>query len=72
MDTNTTRNLIAEREVCRRIGGEETPIHRSTLWRGIKAGRFPKPIKPTPGLNRWIPEEIDECLNKAAASREVA
>ncbi len=38
-------DLVDEKMACRIIGGDQSPIHRSTLYRGIRAGRFPAPIK---------------------------
>ena len=46
-------DLVNEAAACRIIGGGRFPIHRSTLWRGIAAGRYPKPIKVSAGSNRW-------------------
>ena len=68
----TPRKLIDEARVCQIIGGDETPIHRSTLWRGIQAGRYPKPIKVGPGLNRWDEAEAYATIEQAAEAREVA
>ena len=65
--------LVDEAMACRIIGGDETPIHRSTLWRGIGAGRYPKPLKVGPGTNRWRVSELVAVLEKAADERgEVA
>lgn len=44
---------VEEATACKIIGGEHTPIHRSTLWRGIKAGRYSAPTKVAPRTNRW-------------------
>ncbi|MHA6644578.1 helix-turn-helix transcriptional regulator [Mesorhizobium sp. A623] len=65
-------DLVDETMACHIIGGENTPIHRSTLWRGINAGRFPKPLKIGAGTNRWLKRELIAILDKAAAAREVA
>lgn len=35
------------------------PIARSTLWRWVKAGRFPKPIRLSAGVTVWRGEEVD-------------
>jgi predicted DNA-binding transcriptional regulator AlpA len=64
-------DLADEATACRIIGGENTPIHRSTLWRGINAGRYPKPLKVGPGTNRWRISELVSVLEKAAAERDV-
>lgn len=72
MHHNAFPELVDETTACRIIGGEGTPIHRSTLWRGINAGRFPKPLKVGPGTNRWKVSELIGVLEKAAADREAA
>lgn len=64
--------LIDEGRACRIIGGDETPIHRSSLWRGIKAGRYPKPIKVGPSTNRWRLCELEAVVERAAAERDQA
>ncbi|MER9199683.1 hypothetical protein NKH74_10740 [Mesorhizobium sp. M0933] len=46
-------DLVDEAMVLRLVGGSLTPIHRSTLWRGINTGRYPKPIKVSANCNRW-------------------
>jgi len=64
--------LVDETATCRIIGGEATPIHRATLWRGIQKGRYPRPIKVGPSTNRWNRVELADFLARAAAEREVA
>ena len=51
------------------IGGNETPIDKSTLYKGIRVGRFPAPIKLGTQTSRWLRSEILACLEKAASSR---
>ncbi|QSX75747.1 AlpA family phage regulatory protein [Lysobacter arenosi] len=29
------------------------PVSRSTFWAGVKAGRFPQPVKLSPGVTVW-------------------
>jgi len=65
-------DLTDEDGTCQLIGGELTPIHRSTLWRGIAAGRYPKPLKIGPSLNRWKVGEVRGVVAAAAAARETA
>lgn len=45
-------DLIDIDEVCVLLGGSR-PIDRSTVWRGIKAGRFSKPIHISKQIRRW-------------------
>lgn len=65
-------DLVDEATACRMIGGSSTPIHRSTWWRGIKEGRYPKPLKVSPSANRWRVGELRNALNNFAAQRGAA
>jgi predicted DNA-binding transcriptional regulator AlpA len=50
-------DLWTREQVCQFFGGSSKPIHASTLWRGVKVGRLPKPIEAGPNLRRWLPSE---------------
>lgn len=65
-------DLVDEMTACRVIGGSSTPIHRSTLWRGITAGRYPKPLKISASTNRWRVGELRMVLAQFAAERDKA
>jgi predicted DNA-binding transcriptional regulator AlpA len=49
-----TDDLITADEACRLIGGSDRPISKPTFYRGIKAGRYPAPVHPSPGIARWF------------------
>lgn len=34
------------------------PVSKSTWWSGVKAGRFPKPVKLGPRITAWRVEDI--------------
>ncbi len=34
------------------------PVSKSTWWAGVKAGRFPKPVKLGPRITAWRVEDI--------------
>ena len=34
------------------------PVSKSTWWKGVKDGRFPKPMKLGPRVTVWKAEEI--------------
>ena len=51
-------------EVVTRVG-----LSKSTLWRYIKDGEFPAPIKLGPRASGWIEHEIDDWI--ASRSRAV-
>ena len=41
------------------------PVSKSTWWAGVKAGRFPKPIKLGPRITAWRSEDIQELINRS-------
>ncbi len=34
-------------------------VHRATLWRWAQTGKFPKPVRLSPGCTRWKLSEIE-------------
>ena len=42
------------------------PVKKSTWWAGVKDGRFPKPVKISPGVTAWRVEDIVDLIQKAA------
>ncbi len=34
------------------------PVSKSTWWAGVKAGRYPKPVKLGPRITAWRVEDI--------------
>ncbi len=62
-------DLVDEATMCRLIGGERSPIHRSTLWRGIANGRYPAPLKIGPSINRWRVRDGRQIVARAEAAR---
>ncbi|MCA1513636.1 AlpA family phage regulatory protein [Bradyrhizobium sp. NBAIM01] len=61
-------DLLDLRAVCRLIGGTK-PIHPATLYRGMKAGRYPAPIKVGPNASRWLRSECEAALAAMIARR---
>jgi predicted DNA-binding transcriptional regulator AlpA len=53
--------LLTLRDVCALFGGSR-PIDPSTLYRGIRAGRYPAPIKVGPGSSRWLRVEVEGAI----------
>jgi len=46
------------------FGGSNKPLHYSTLYRGIEAGRYPKPVHPSPNVSRWLPSRCRAARQK--------
>ena len=57
------RHLMDLDETCRFFGGNR-PIHAATLYRGVKAGRFPTPVKVGANSARWLRSECVAALAK--------
>jgi prophage regulatory protein len=53
----TSERIIGTNEVLRKV-----PFGRVTLWREVKAGRFPAPARITPGKNGWRESVVDKHL----------
>lgn len=68
--TDPTDDLVPITVACQMIGGKDTPITASTLYKGIKTGRFPGPIKLGPGTSRWRRSEILAFLDRAMSDRD--
>ena len=62
-------NKLIPREVVReRLGG----ISNTTLWRGVRAGIYPKPVKISANRDGWFEAEIEATLAALAAQRTAA
>lgn len=62
--TGDLEEMMTLREVCLFFGGPDRPLDPSTVYRGIKLGRYPKPIKISRQNSRWRRHECLEALNK--------
>jgi predicted DNA-binding transcriptional regulator AlpA len=63
--------LLDLRAACRFFGGSR-PINPATLYRGIRVGRFPRPVKIGPGASRWLRAECEAALQAAIDRRRAA
>ena len=60
--------LLDRPAVCRFFGGTK-PIDAATLYRGIRLGRYPKPVKVSPGMSRWLRSECESALQVLVEGR---
>jgi predicted DNA-binding transcriptional regulator AlpA len=60
--------LLDRAEVCRFFGGTRA-IHPATLYRNIRRGLYPRPVKIGPGSSRWLREECEASLRAMIAGR---
>jgi hypothetical protein len=63
---------ITIREACRMVGGYEKPIHPSTYYRGVAAGRYPAPEHPSPGIARVRRSKLQVALDGGAYAPRAA
>ncbi len=65
--TNTESNehkklVLQSGDVMQQLG-----ISRATLWRWVREGIFPKPVKIGNRLNVWKPEQLTDFVEKLGA-----
>ena len=63
--SKATRRLIRLPEVKRKTG-----LSRTTIWREVRAGRFPPPVEMSPGTRAWVDDEIDDAIEARIAARD--
>jgi hypothetical protein len=54
--------FLTIKEACRRIGGDDSPIHAATYYRGVKAGLYPPPVHVSPNISRVEEGELIKAL----------
>ena len=50
----TQSTFLSDTQLAARYG-----THRGTIWRWVQAGRFPEPVKLTPGCTRWKSSDVE-------------
>lgn len=55
LEHNPGRRLVSAKQVMIRMGWS-----RTTLWRRVRAGEFPAPVKTGPNSVDWYDDEVDE------------
>src|SRR5262249_1502736 len=68
METQMQSDLLDRDATCRFFGGTR-PINPATLYRGVRKGRYPKPVKVGPGSSRWLRAECEAALAQMAEGR---
>jgi predicted DNA-binding transcriptional regulator AlpA len=63
-----TDELLDLKAACAFWGGTR-PINPATLYRGIRVGRYPAPIKIGPGSSRWLRHECEAALKAMIMGR---
>jgi hypothetical protein len=62
---------VTIKTACRIIGGDE-PIDPSTFYRGVKAGIYPAPFHPAPGISRVDTADLLASLDERRAASKAA
>ena len=62
-------DFITVKDGCKIIGGTK-PISIATFHRGVKAGRYPAPEHPSPGISRIRKPKLLEALSRASKNGE--
>jgi predicted DNA-binding transcriptional regulator AlpA len=62
--------LLDRNAACEFFGGTR-PINAATLYRGVRLGRYPRPVKVGPGSSRWLREECESALARMVEGRAV-
>jgi predicted DNA-binding transcriptional regulator AlpA len=60
-------HLLDREAACAFFGGTK-PINVATLYRGIRRGRYPKPVK-VGGSSRWLRSECEAALRVMVEGR---
>jgi hypothetical protein len=63
VETPPNPDYLTIKEACAIVGGVSKPVHYSTYYRGVKAGRLPAPEHPTPGTSRIRRSALIAALN---------
>jgi predicted DNA-binding transcriptional regulator AlpA len=61
-------DLLDRKAACVFFGGTK-PIDVATLYRGIRRGRYPRPVKVGPGSSRWLRSECEAALQAMVEGR---
>jgi excisionase family DNA binding protein len=59
-----TPTYLTDKQVAARFG-----VDKSTIWRWVEKGHFPRPVKLSPGCTRWRLHDVEawEAAKEAAA-----
>jgi len=61
-----TEEMLAIREVCKFFGGAERPLDQSTIYRWVRAGKLPPPVRMGPLTLRWRRADCQKTLDDMA------
>jgi predicted DNA-binding transcriptional regulator AlpA len=70
-NARTPPDLMDVKAVCDFFGGSK-PLDQSTLYRGIAADRYPRPVRVGSKTVRWLRRECEATLKDMIAARDAA
>lgn len=50
---------------------ELVPVSKSTWWKGVQTGQFPKPLKLTPRTTVWRWSEIQKMISEKEQTHQL-
>jgi predicted DNA-binding transcriptional regulator AlpA len=59
MNPDVSKQFLRQRELL----ASYLPFSATTLWRKIKSGEFPQPVKLSPGIIAWRSSDVFEWLS---------
>jgi len=68
--TAGAEDMMTLAAACAFFGGDR-PLNPSTLYRGIKAKRYPPPVRVGPNSSRWLRSECHAARRKLIEARDV-
>ena len=54
--SNPSKHYLRKRDLL----AQYLPFSATTLWRKVKTGEFPEPIKLSPGVSAWRTSDIED------------
>jgi prophage regulatory protein len=54
---------------CKEVAILFGDLHQSTVWRWVKSGRLPRPVKLSGGTSRWLRSELEAVLARMVEAR---
>jgi predicted DNA-binding transcriptional regulator AlpA len=68
--TTTAPIEFWDRPAVLKFFGGSRPLHVSTLYRGMKSGRYPKPVHVSGNSVRWLRSECEAAAQRMLAARD--
>jgi predicted DNA-binding transcriptional regulator AlpA len=67
VDPAADPELMTIKDVCTFFTGEHDPVDTSTVYRWIRKGKIPGPIRISPAIQRWKRSELQKIKDEMFA-----